>query len=150
MDQITLRLYRPGDWEAMHALDLLCFGPAFQFSRRAMRSFAEARGAVAVLAEADGELAGFCIAELGDRTGYIVTLDVAPARRREGLGRQLMAYAEAGVAAADATVMTLHVFTENRQAIHFYEGIGYGQTGMTSNFYGPSLDALVYAKQLRL
>ncbi len=47
----TLRSYRPGDWQAMHALDLLCFAPVFQFSRGAMRSFAETPGAVTVLAE---------------------------------------------------------------------------------------------------
>ena len=36
----------------MHALDLLCFAPVFQFSRGAMRAFAETPGAVTVLAEA--------------------------------------------------------------------------------------------------
>lgn len=33
MDHATLRSYRLGDWQAMHALDLLCFEPVFRFSR---------------------------------------------------------------------------------------------------------------------
>ena len=41
----TLRSYRLGDWQAMHALDLICFAPVFQFSRGAMRGFAEKHGA---------------------------------------------------------------------------------------------------------
>ena len=149
MDRIMLRAYRPGDWEAMHALDLVCFAPAFQFSRRAMRGFAEARGAIAILAEVDAELAGFCIAQLHDQTGYVVTLDVAPAWRRQGLALRLMADMEARITAAGGTHMTLHVFTENAQAILFYEGIGYGRVGMATNFYGRGLDALVYRKRLQ-
>jgi hypothetical protein len=55
VDAVELREYRPGDWEAMYALDLVCFEPAFRFSKRAMRGFAEAPGAVTVLAWADGD-----------------------------------------------------------------------------------------------
>ena len=69
MNEVTLREYRPGDWEAMYALDVVCFEPVFQFSRRAMREFAEARRAVTVLAEADGELVGFCIADVDEERG---------------------------------------------------------------------------------
>jgi hypothetical protein len=61
VDQVTFREYRPGDAEAMYALDVQCFEPVFQFSRRAMRYFAEARRAVTVLAEVDGELEGFAL-----------------------------------------------------------------------------------------
>ena len=41
MDHVTLREYRAGDWEAMHARDLICFEPVFRFNRSAMREFAE-------------------------------------------------------------------------------------------------------------
>ncbi len=149
----TLRSYRLGDWQAMYALDLLCFEPVFRFSRGAMRGFAEAPGAVTVLAKADGsgaqgELAGFCIAQLKDRTGYIVTLDVAPAWRRRGLARQLMAEVESRLHSAGAVQMNLHVFTGNAEAIRFYESIGYVHVGMAENFYAPGLHALLYRKQL--
>ena len=149
MNQVTLRNYRPGDWEAMHALDLVCFEPEFQFNRRAMRSFAEAPGAVAMLAEADGTLAGFCIAQMEEQTGYLVTLDVAPAWRRRSLARRLMVQVETQVQSAGATEMTLHVFKGNAGAIRFYEEIGYGRVGMAENFYGRGLNALVYRKRLK-
>jgi len=148
MDHATKRNYRLGDWQAMHALDLVCFEPVFRFSRGAMRSFAEAPGAVTVLAEAQGKLAGFCIAQLEDRTGYVVTLDVAPAWRRHGLARHLMAEVESRLHSADAAEMHLHVFTGNAAAIRFYESIGYVQTGVAENFYTQNLHALIYRKQL--
>jgi len=147
MDEVTLREYRPGDLEAMYALDVVCFEPVFRFSRRAMRGFAEAPGAIAVVAEAGEELVGFCVAELQDQTGYVVTLDVAPAWRRRGLARRLMAEVEARVRAAGGLSMNLHVFTGNAGAMQFYEGMGYGRVGMAEGFYGRGIDALVYRKK---
>jgi [ribosomal protein S18]-alanine N-acetyltransferase len=148
MDNITLREYRTGDLEDMYALDLACFEPPFRFSRRAMRGFAEAKGAISVLAEADGELTGFCIVQMEERVGYVVTLDVAIIWRRRGLARLLMAEAETKVRAAGGTAMALHVFPENAGAVRFYEAIGYGRLGMVEGFYGRGLDALAYGKWL--
>ena len=152
MDQATLsglrlREYRLGDWQAMLALDVLCFEPVFQFSRRAMRGFAEAPGAVTVLAEAEGELAGFCIVQLEQRTGYVVTLDVAPAGRRCGLAWRLMAEVESKLHSIGTKEMELHVFTGNAVAIRFYEAIGYAQAGAEENFYALGLHALLYRKK---
>jgi ribosomal protein S18 acetylase RimI-like enzyme len=132
----------------MHALDLVCFEPVFRFSRGAMRAFAEAPGAVTVLAEARGKLAGFCIAQLEDSTGYVVTLDVAPSWRRRGLARCLMSDAESRLHAAGAEEMHLHVFSGNTAAIRFYEAIGYAQSGVVENFYAQNLHALLYRKKL--
>jgi ribosomal-protein-alanine N-acetyltransferase len=147
MDEMTLRDYRPGDWEAMYALDLVCFEPVFQFSRRTMRSFAEEPGAVTLLAEADGELVGFCIAHLEEKTGYVVTLDVAPAWRRCGVARLLMEEVEARVHAAGGLGMALHVYTGNVGAMQFYEALGYGRVSIAKGFYGRGMDALVYRKK---
>ena len=149
----ALRSYRPGDWQAMYALDLICFAPVFRFSRGAMRGFAEAPGAVTLLAEAEnrgaqGELAGFCLTQLDESTGYVVTLDVAPASRRRGLARRLMAEVETKLRAAGAVRMKLHVFSGNAEAIRFYESIGYTQAGAAKDFYAQSLHALLYRKQL--
>ena len=63
---VTLREYRAGDLDALYALDVACFAAEFRFSRRAMRRFVEARGAVTLLAEAAGELAGFCVVQRVD------------------------------------------------------------------------------------
>ena len=149
----TLRSYRLGDWQAMHALDLICFAPVFQFSPGAMRGFAEAPGAVTVLAETQGleaqvELAGFCVTQLEDRTGYVVTLDVSPAWRRRGLAQRLMAEVESRLQQAGAVHMELHVFTGNAEAIHFYEAIGYTQAATAIDFYAQNLHALLYRKKL--
>jgi len=169
----TLRDYRPHfdsdsdfdseDWRAMHALDVVCFAPPFRFSRRVMRRFAETPGAITLLAEADGQLAGFCIAHIGSkpiqdrqtgsqpieaRTAYVVTLDVAPAWRRKGLARRLMQQIESRAQAAGAQSMALHVFPGNVAALKLYEALGYERISVAVGFYGPGLDALLYRKSL--
>lgn len=147
MNEVTLRDYQPGDADALYALDLVCFEPEFRFSRRAMRAFAEAEGAVTVLAEAASDLVGFCVAQMENNFGYVVTLDVAPAWRRRGLARRLMEAAEGRIRAAGGVGMELHVFKENFAAMQFYEGRGYGRVGMAEGFYGRGMDALVYRKR---
>jgi [ribosomal protein S18]-alanine N-acetyltransferase len=150
MDGITLREYRLGDWEAMYALDVQCFEPPFRFSRRAMRGFAEAQGAITILAMAEGNLAGFCVVQVQteDHVGYVVTLDVAARYRRRGLARTLLSELEAKVRAAGRTTMALHVFPGNEGAVRFYQSIGYQPLGVAEEFYGPDRDALVYGKAL--
>lgn len=148
VDDVTLREYQRGDAEAMYELDVTCFEPIFRFSRGAMRGFAESEGAVAVLAEADGDLAGFCIAQMEGQIGYVVTLDVAPGWRRRGLARRLMAELETRARSAGAISMALHVFKGNTGAMQFYENIGYGRIGIAKAFYGRGLDALIYRKAL--
>jgi [ribosomal protein S18]-alanine N-acetyltransferase len=153
MAELTLREYQPGDWQAMYALDVQCFAPPFRFSRRAMRRFAEAAGALTLLAEAEGLLAGFSIVQLTPRTaeartGYVVTLDVAPPHRRTGLARRLMRQMEARAAAAGAQSMSLHVFSANTAAVGLYEALGYERAEIAPDFYGRGFDALVYRKPL--
>ena len=127
-ETVVLREYRAGDWERMYALDVECFEPEFRFSRRVMRGFAEDPGAMTVLAEARGDLVGFCVVQMEGQVGYVVTLE-AKARAAGGAG------------------MALHVFAGNAGAMRFYEGIGYGRAGRVEGFYGRGLDALVYRKR---
>ena len=144
---IVLRGYRPGDWKKMYALDVICFERPFQFSLYQMRRYAEDRRALCVLAETGDDLAGFCIAHLEGQWAYVVTLDVAPAWRRQGLAARLMTDVEDQARMAGAAGMGLHVYNGNTGAIRFYEAIGYGRVGMAEGFYGRGLDALIYRKR---
>ena len=151
---MRLRAYRRSDLAAMVALDEICFSEAFLFGTAAMRRFAEAKNAFALVAEqSDAALAGFVIAHRTARgplsKGYCITLDVAPEHRRSGLGRTLLAAAETWAHEAGAAGMALHVHTGNAGAIRFYESCGYLLQRVVPGFYGnPGMDALEYSKQL--
>jgi ribosomal-protein-alanine N-acetyltransferase len=147
---VILREYRDADLEAICRLDEACFAEAFRFDCESMREFAEARSAVALVAEEDsGGIAGFVIVhvEMGERRrGYVVTLDVAEEFRREGVASRLMMEVESRVGTG---WMELHVFTGNEGAIRFYERMGYRRVGMRRRFYqADGLDAFLYCKEL--
>jgi ribosomal-protein-alanine N-acetyltransferase len=136
----------------MVALDDVCFAAPFRFSRASMKSFAEAKNACVVVAESGEGLAGFCILHVERsrrRTvGYVVTLDVAPGFRRQGLATELMQAVERMAVADECSAMLLHVYAENAAAISFYERLGFATLHTVEAFYGDGLDALAMHKAL--
>jgi ribosomal-protein-alanine N-acetyltransferase len=152
ISEIPIREYRGSDLDALVALDEMCFEERFLFDRESMRAFAEEKGAIVLIAEADGGVAGFVIVHVGltrrGRVGYVVTLDVAEEWRRRGLAGRLMGEGERRAVDAGARRMELDVYAGNAGAIRFYERMGYACVGMRRGFYGAGMDALVYRKEL--
>jgi ribosomal-protein-alanine N-acetyltransferase len=139
----------------MFRLDAVCFTEPFQFDRVMMRDFAEAPGAIALLVtdDADTELLGFVLLHLeglGDGLyGYVVTIDVSPEHRRQGIAAAMLTHAEIAAHAAGAQQIGLHVAADNRGAIAFYLHQNYQRVGRAKHFYREAYqDALVFAKPL--
>ena len=150
-DEMTIRQGGRRDALRMYELDQICFAAPFRFSFAVMlRSVAEP-GAVLLLAETAGILAGFVVLHMlaETDTAYVVTLDVAPESRRLGIARSLMEGGEAQMRRAGAASVQLHVFAENGAAIALYERLGYQRLERIRDFYGRELDAWVYEKALR-
>ncbi len=151
-----LRDASPFDLEAMHRLDQLCFAEPFRFDLATMRHYALEPGAIVLLAFASQghppELLGFVLLNLLRRRSldlaYVTTLDVHPDHRRQGLAELLMSAGETRAAATSAGVLRLHVSTTNREAIRFYERIGFSPRVFVPDFYGEGLDARIYSKVL--
>jgi ribosomal-protein-alanine N-acetyltransferase len=154
MQPVTIRHGIPNDLPALHRLDVLCFEPPFRFDFHTMRRFAREPGSFTLVAEAPGwQLCGFVILSLWRRRrqppiGYVVTLDVAPERRQQGIASQLMAAAEEQVRAAGGRTMRLHVYAENQPALRFYQSAGYLPLETVPDFYGSGVAAFLYGKDL--
>jgi len=149
---ILYRPYKPTDLPALVQLDEVCFDPPFRFSTPTMRRFAEAENAWVILAEENGDLAGFCILhrERADTMdiGYVVTIDVAEPYRRQGIAERMLVDAETWVRTFNGSGIMLHVFVRNEAAILFYEKMGYSRLGINRGFYGGTIDAALYWKEL--
>jgi len=145
---VRLRGYCAADLDAMYALDVACFQPPFRFTRGMMRRFAEAKNARVAIAENNDLITAFGILHVEESIGYVVTLDVAPAWRRQGVANLLMDEMERTAQAAGCTAVVLHVYTGNESAIQFYERRRYALVETDEGFYGPGVDALVYCKSL--
>jgi ribosomal protein S18 acetylase RimI-like enzyme len=84
-----------------------------------------ASGASAVLAaRVAGELAGSVMVGFDGHRGWVYYLAVAPAHRGAGLGRALMAAAEAWLRVRGAPKIQLMVREDNEAALGFYRALG--------------------------
>ena len=59
-------------------------------------------------------------------------LAVAPEHRRRGIGRALMAAAEAGVRALGCPKLAVQVRADNLEALAFYERLGFARDDVVS------------------
>ena len=82
-----------------------------------------ATSAVLGMRDGDALIASVMVGFDGHR-GWVYYLAVAPDRRREGLGRQLMEAAEAWLRERDAPKLQLMVRTGNEAALGFYRALG--------------------------
>jgi len=135
------------DLEEAWTLDQSCFEPGIAYSRAEIRSFVRRPGAVALAAERGGRLEGFAIAERRGARGHVITIDVAEAARRRGVGRRLFAELFARLETAGALEIRLEVDVRNAGAIRFYEGLGFGRTRILRGYYGKGLDAFEMVKK---
>src|SRR5271163_4946942 len=104
---ITLRNFKPDDFDTLHEIDQACYEPEVAYSQRELRAYLRFSGSDCLVAEAEGEssgatekqIAGFCISARRDESGYIVTIDVLPEFRRHHVGSILLAEIERRLAA---------------------------------------------------
>jgi ribosomal protein S18 acetylase RimI-like enzyme len=92
-------------------------------SRDARLAITGATSAILGLHDGDTLVASVMTGFDGHR-GWVYYLAVAPDRRREGLGRLLMAAAEAWLRERGAPKLQLMVRTSNEEALGFYEALG--------------------------
>ncbi len=137
---VVLRDLAADDLEDAWALDQECFEPAIAYSRAEIRSFFSRPGAIALAAESRGRLVGFAIAERRGQRGHVVTIDVAEAVRRRGLGRRLFGEIFRRLGDDGARRIRLEVDVRNAGAIRFYEQLGFEKTRLLRGYYGRGLD----------
>jgi ribosomal protein S18 acetylase RimI-like enzyme len=100
------------------------------------------------LAESGTERAGFLILSLaGPLSGYLQTICIAPGSRGQGLGSELLAFAEARIFQVSPNVF-LCVSSFNPEARRLYERSGYKLVGELGDFLVPEHSELLFRKSL--
>jgi len=86
------------------------------------------------LAMIEGQIAGFIILQLrGAFTGYVKTIIVHPDWRNQGIGTQLLQFAENQIFTEKPNVF-LCVSSFNKKAQKFYRRLGYKKVGVLKNY----------------
>jgi ribosomal protein S18 acetylase RimI-like enzyme len=122
----NIREFRDGDLAAVVALWQACdlVRPWNPPARDIEFCRGSGHGAVFV-AEADGTVAGTIMAGHDGHRGWVYYVAVTPARRRDGLGRKLMAHAETWLAAQGVPKVMLLIRETNDAVAAFYARLGY-------------------------
>jgi ribosomal-protein-alanine N-acetyltransferase len=147
---VDYRLYSADDFDALYAIEEVCFQPPHRFTRTYMRQLIRQENSATWIA-LDGEvMRGFGLAEwtrepLGI-VAYVQTLEVMPDARGQGVGGELLRRLEGSAGAGQAVGIWLHVNAANEAAIRVYEKSGYRLSGREEDYYGRGKPALVYAK----
>jgi ribosomal protein S18 acetylase RimI-like enzyme len=85
-----------------------------------------------LVGEIDGRVVSTCMVGYEGHRGWINYLAVRPDLQRQGLGRQIMDYAEKTLLDAGCAKINLQIRSTNQAVIRFYESIGYTQDPVVS------------------
>ncbi|HKS66909.1 MAG TPA: N-acetyltransferase [Candidatus Acidoferrales bacterium] len=158
--KVTLRSYRPGDFETLHRIDQACYPSDTAYSQAELRTYMGFVGADCLVAEIAGEpvaqcnsvgaarIAGFCITARRGAHGHIITMDVLAEFRRSGIGTALLAEAERRLAAAGVQRVGLETATDNAAGIAFWQKRQYTSVGVKKGYYAGRRDAYYMTKAL--
>ena len=149
---MIFRRYTAADFDEIYAIEEICFQAPLRFPRRYVRRLVEDADTITWIAEEEGKIAGFSIADFGrDEDGvfaYIQTIEVRPEMRGRGAGNELLRRIEGSVRERGAGAIWLHVESRNAGAIRLYEAHGYKCEGRQENYYSRGRAGLIYRKVL--
>lgn len=132
---MTIRPYRAEDRAALVALwrDADLIRPVNDPDRDIERMLArDPDGLLVAVDAADGRLVGSVMVGYDGHRGWLYYLAVDPSRRGAGIGRALVAVAEARVAALGGPKVNLQVRAGNADAMAFYAQLGYAVDDVVS------------------
>ncbi len=143
---MTIRRAGPFDPPALAAVHAACFPPEEAWGEAILAAHLSMPGVFALLAETGGMV----LARVAADEAEILTLAVAPAARRGGLGRALVRGAAALAQTGGAARLFLEVSEANNAARALYAGLGFRRIGTRPRYYPDFSDALLLRSDLPL
>ena len=148
MPSPRLRDARPEDLPALLALEAMFPGDRLS-ARQFRRHLANPRACLRVAVDGP-RLLGYHLVFLraGSPWARLYSIAVDPAARGQGLGRRLLADAEARARAAGRTGLRLEVRQDNPAAAALYAAAGYARLAALPGYYEDGADGWRYARRL--
>jgi len=147
---VAIRQYDPKDFKKLYKLDQECFPPGIAYSKWSLQYFLNLPGAECLVAADGKQIAGFILAEENPPLGHIITLDVAEAFRRHGVGKMLLEDLERHLAFRGVEWVLLETAVNNQSGIAFWERHGYRTEAVLKKYYLNKTDAFEMRKQLKV
>jgi ribosomal protein S18 acetylase RimI-like enzyme len=145
---VTLRPYEPHDFAALHRLDQSCFPAGISYSKTTFHYFLTIASADCIVAVDGKRIAGFILTEENPPLAHIITLDVAEAHRRHGVGTAVLLESEKNLALRGVRSILLETAIDNEGAVAFWKRHGYRIEAVLKRYYLGRLDAYEMRKIL--
>jgi ribosomal-protein-alanine N-acetyltransferase len=146
---VLARAYEARDFDALYKLDQSCFPRGIAYSKTTLRYFLGLSSAECLVAVEKDEIAGFILSEVNEPVAHIITLDVAEAYRRSGVGSLLLYQAETKLFAQGVRTVFLETAVDNHAAVNFWSCHGYIVEGTLKRYYLSRIDGYEMRKALR-
>ncbi len=144
-----LRPYISTDFDALFALDRECYPSGIAYSKRELRWYLAQPGAICFVAEDENVISGFILADADPPDGHIITIDVAKAHRRHGVGTLLLGAAERALAECGVFTVEIETATDNEAGLQFWYVHNYRALGLLPGYYLGRIDAVRMSKALK-
>jgi len=145
---ITIRQSDAKDFPALFKLDQKCFPVGIAYSKTMLKHFMAQPGAECLVAVNENEIVAFLLTEENPPLGHVMTLDVAEAHRRNGIGSLLLRESENNLRFRGVRTMLLETATTNAAGVAFWQRHGYRIEAVLKNYYPGHLDAYEMRKRL--
>ncbi len=146
MDRLIVRPMEEQDLSQVAAIEQEAFSTPWS-----LQSFRDSLGlphAIFLIAEYEGEIAGYCGCYQSIEEGEITNVAVKRDFRRRGIARTLLEKLFRECRSRGIGSILLEVRAGNRAAIGLYESLGFEQAGIRRNFYEkPREDAVIMWKR---
>lgn len=144
-----LRDYQPADFDTLWEIDQTCFPAEIAYSRKEFAHYLRSARATCILAVEESRILGFVLSHHHEtHRGHIITLDVIPSARAQGIGSMLMNGVEKRFRAAGCYSILLEVAVNNSVAMRFYKRHGFSVLKTLRRYYPGDLDGLLMGKLL--
>jgi ribosomal protein S18 acetylase RimI-like enzyme len=149
MPGLVLRDATLADIDDLLQLEERCFA-GDRLSRRSLRRLVGSPSGSMRVARLGECLAGYSLTLLrkGSRLARLYSIAVAPEARGGGLGRKMLADAEAAARRRGMSGLRLEVRADNSSATALYQSQGYEPDGRRENYYQDGATALRFVKRL--
>jgi ribosomal protein S18 acetylase RimI-like enzyme len=145
LDSLTIREYRPEDFERLYEIDHAAFAEDIAYSHLELQHYIRSHRCRTIVAEDGGEIVGFVIGCAEPRRlGHIITIDVTPDRQRQHVGSRLLKDIESWLWQRGAEAIYLETPVDDTGARGFYDRHGYFILERLEGYYNGSLDAFVF------
>jgi ribosomal-protein-alanine N-acetyltransferase len=101
-----------------------------------------------LVAKLDREIVGYAIGEKDKDSGLIISVAVKKEWRRRGIGKRLVEKLLENFKKEGMKIVFLHVREENREAINFYQALGFRIIELVENYYSNGENAYLMEKTL--